>query len=511
MRKNYIFFFLSLVNFQFILAQNVGINATGATPATSAMLDIVSSNSGLLIPRIALNSTTDVTTISSPATSLLVYNTGAGSLTTAGFYYWNGSKWVTFTGNYSNDWSLTGNAGTTTGTNFLGTTDDIDLQFNVNNQRSGLIDHANQQTFLGYQAGLATTTAGNLTTFIGHSSGLSNTSGNANTALGYGSLKNNTTANDNTALGVDAQYYTTGTGNTGIGSHALEGSSTPASNTGIYNTAIGYAAGSGYSGTPNNLPFTTGSYNTFLGFSTDISAGTYTNSTAVGAFAQAGANDVLILGSIAGVNTATNSVKVGIGTTTPASPLHVNGVARFGLASTTTGSLIFNNSSNANTITIQSGVTSSTHALTLPTAQGAANTVLTNDGSGNTSWNTVSSIIGNASYFHNEALASSSTTSTAYTTKVSLTLAAGTYIIFFSGEFESDNYDSGGFMYKFTDGSTTFANGSGAAGLGNYQTLSYIASATYASSTTVYIQFNSTVAAKTARVQNARIIAIKIS
>jgi hypothetical protein len=54
------------------------------------------SNKGLLIPRVALTSTTDATTIQSPALSLLVYNLGTGGLTTAGYYYWNGSQWVKF-------------------------------------------------------------------------------------------------------------------------------------------------------------------------------------------------------------------------------------------------------------------------------------------------------------------------------------------------------------------------------------------------------------------------------
>ncbi|MHB8262000.1 MAG: hypothetical protein ACYDEC_17210, partial [Bacteroidia bacterium] len=61
-------------------AQNVGINSTGATPDPSSLLDInaaPSNNKGLLIPRISLASTTDVTTIPTPATSLVVYNTNA--------------------------------------------------------------------------------------------------------------------------------------------------------------------------------------------------------------------------------------------------------------------------------------------------------------------------------------------------------------------------------------------------------------------------------------------------
>ncbi|MDI6833422.1 MAG: tail fiber domain-containing protein [Bacteroidales bacterium] len=74
-------------------AQNVGIGNTSFTPHASAGLEIQFTNKGLLIPRVALTSVNDVTTIPSPATSLLVYNNGTGGLTPAGFYYWNGSQW----------------------------------------------------------------------------------------------------------------------------------------------------------------------------------------------------------------------------------------------------------------------------------------------------------------------------------------------------------------------------------------------------------------------------------
>jgi hypothetical protein len=85
-----------------------------------------------------------------------------------------------------------------------------------------------------------------------------------------------------------------------------------------------------------------------------------------------------------------SSGNVGVGTTSPASTLHVNGAARFGLASTTSGSLIFNNSSNTNTLTLQTGTTSSSYTITLPAAQGAANTTLVNNGSGVLSWSAAS-------------------------------------------------------------------------------------------------------------------------
>lgn len=76
----------------------VAINTDGATPDASAMLDIKSADKGLLIPRIALIGLADVTTISAPATSLLIYNTAATGDITPGYYYWNGTAWTRLAG-----------------------------------------------------------------------------------------------------------------------------------------------------------------------------------------------------------------------------------------------------------------------------------------------------------------------------------------------------------------------------------------------------------------------------
>ncbi|PVW14302.1 hypothetical protein [Marixanthomonas spongiae] len=62
-------------------------------------MDVTSSDSGILIPRVALSSDTDVTTVTNPngggapVVSTLVYNDGTSGLTPAGFYFWNGSSW----------------------------------------------------------------------------------------------------------------------------------------------------------------------------------------------------------------------------------------------------------------------------------------------------------------------------------------------------------------------------------------------------------------------------------
>jgi len=60
-----------LINVQ-IYSQNVGISADGSNPDNSAMLDIKSTTGGLLIPRMT---TVQRDSISSPAQSLLIFNT----------------------------------------------------------------------------------------------------------------------------------------------------------------------------------------------------------------------------------------------------------------------------------------------------------------------------------------------------------------------------------------------------------------------------------------------------
>jgi hypothetical protein len=128
---------LAMIFSQRVISQNVGINSTGATPASSAMLDIVASDKGLLIPRVALTATNAAGPITSPATSLLVYNTAtAGSApnnVVPGYYYWNGTTWAALLTTSNTGWSLTGNSGTTAGTNFIGTTDDTDIVFKTDN------------------------------------------------------------------------------------------------------------------------------------------------------------------------------------------------------------------------------------------------------------------------------------------------------------------------------------------------------------------------------------------
>lgn len=72
------------------------------TPHSSAILDITSTNKGLLLPRVNLTGTNDNTTIANPANGLLVFNlAAAGNGTTAvsanSFYFRQNSVWQKFT------------------------------------------------------------------------------------------------------------------------------------------------------------------------------------------------------------------------------------------------------------------------------------------------------------------------------------------------------------------------------------------------------------------------------
>jgi hypothetical protein len=97
---------LTLASSTLAIAQNVGINSTGAAPDASAILDVASTSKGLLVPRVALTAINAAGPITSPLTSLLVYNTAtAGSApnnVVPGYYYWNGTEWVAMIGNGGN-------------------------------------------------------------------------------------------------------------------------------------------------------------------------------------------------------------------------------------------------------------------------------------------------------------------------------------------------------------------------------------------------------------------------
>lgn len=238
--------------------QNVSLNNDGGPPDNSAMLDVRNPNKGLLIPRILLTGTNDIATIPSPVVSLMVYNTNTtagGTAVSPGYYYWSGSGWLKINTGSSSGWLLTGNAGTDTTINFLGSTDNKPLQFKLNNIRSGYIGGATNDgnVFWGYQSGLGNSgysnvglgnkalfsnpTMSNLVA-IGDSALYSNLNGFRNTAIGSKALYANTTGSRNTATGYQTLYYNIGGSyNSAHGYFSLNSNTT-----GSFNTANGVSA-----------------------------------------------------------------------------------------------------------------------------------------------------------------------------------------------------------------------------------------------------------------------------
>ncbi len=145
--------------------------------------------------------------------STVLTNNGSGVLT------WTNVSGGTGGSGSTNDWALLGNAGTLSGTNFVGTTDQVGLDFRVNNVKAGTLSFGAGQTTFGYAAGLVNSAV-------------------TTTAIGYSALSQITTASNNTAVGYAVlSSNLVGTGNSGLGTNAL------AASIGSSNTAVGYNAG----------------------------------------------------------------------------------------------------------------------------------------------------------------------------------------------------------------------------------------------------------------------------
>ena len=167
-------------------------------------------------------------------------------------------------------------------------------------------------TFAGVGAGAVNTGAQN--SFFGTSAGTANTSGFSNAFFGDNAGATNALGSFNSFFGHGAGFTSTASGNAFFGFNAGSGATT-----GIDNSFFGRNTGSQSS---------TGTLNTLIGAHVDTLTGvSLTNATAIGAHARVDASNSLVLGSMAGVNGAAASTNVGIGTSAPATRLHVIGNA----------------------------------------------------------------------------------------------------------------------------------------------------------------------------------------
>lgn len=98
--KHIIYYLLFLISLS--VSAQVSINTTGDSPDSSSMLDIKSTDKGILIPRM---DETAMNNIATPATGLVIYNTTAKA-----FYYFDGASWLPIgEGAADNDWTISGN------------------------------------------------------------------------------------------------------------------------------------------------------------------------------------------------------------------------------------------------------------------------------------------------------------------------------------------------------------------------------------------------------------------
>lgn len=244
-----LFFILIIIYGRDTLAQSFAINTDGSNADASAIFDVKSTSKGMLVPRM---SKAQKNAITIPAAGLLIYQDAPDS---TGFYYFSGSSWLWLaTASNTKGWATTGNAGTDTALNFLGTTDIMPLRFKQNNGWIGQFDRTNGNYFIGSGTGQKNTTGGlnaamgdsalanNTTAFggvaIGANALMKNTSGLANNAVGSSALRNNITGSFNLAMGSNALgKHKSGDDNVAIGSSALLNDTT-----GSFNVAIGASA-----------------------------------------------------------------------------------------------------------------------------------------------------------------------------------------------------------------------------------------------------------------------------
>jgi len=314
---------------------------------------IFSLTNGYGINYIAPNISVDTTVITSQTLlnkTVALYQplktnlTSIGNLSNAsGYLYNNGSG--TFSYANISAWGLTGNSGTTAGTNFIGTTDNVDLVFKVNNLESGRIDLVNYNTSFGYGINWTSITGGSNSAF-GKAAGKSITSGAYNSLFGQDAGQGNLTNSQISAFGFQSLYnsiadnnsgfgyktlYTTTTGNqnSAVGSYALVFNIT-----GSNNSAFGY----------NSLKNQTGSYNTALGANTG--SGTYPS---INNSIMLGYNTYVTGSNMGNISDGSNTLKMGINQSSPTGALDVKGIG----SSSSTNTMLVENSSGTNLMTIR--------------------------------------------------------------------------------------------------------------------------------------------------------------
>lgn len=346
----------------------VAINEDNSNPDSSAMLDVKSTDKGILVPRMT---TTQRTGIASPADGLLVFDSEMGS-----FWFYSNSQWIELKDAANNHALSDADGDTRIDVEKTANDDTIRFEtagveyFRMNQGRLGIYNTGqsvfigegagdnddftyNQNVFIGYWAGNSNTT-GKFNTSIGYRSFRINKTGNHNVSIGPYSLFSNDSASNNTAIGSNSLINNeSGEYNTAVGSHSLYNNYTGSGNVGVgyrtnyfnlngnNNTIIGHEAG-GLGPPPfyNNK-----SGNIFLGYRSGFYEGG--NNKLYIENSDSDSANALIYGEFDNDLLSING-KLGIHTQTPSVPLHVTGGSDASLFSG--GHLISGSTSGANLV-----------------------------------------------------------------------------------------------------------------------------------------------------------------
>ena len=166
--------------------QSVGINIDGSLPNSSAILDVKSTNKGLLAPRMTM---VQRNAIASPATGLLIFQTD----NSIGYYYYNGVAWTPISGSAGiNYWAANGENiySNNSGNVGIGTSAPIEkLTVQTLNNSYGVSQRGENGNIIstymgGTSAGIGTFSNTNMRIFSNGNSALFINSGNSNVGVG---------------------------------------------------------------------------------------------------------------------------------------------------------------------------------------------------------------------------------------------------------------------------------------------------------------------------------------
>ena len=253
--RNLIAFILVLFSIYSSDSQNVSISETGNNADGSAMLDVQSTDKGMLIPRMT---SAQRQGIDSPANGLLVFD-----VTSQSFWFYDlddNDVWVELVTDSphlrdeDNDTEI--NVETSPDEDIIrmhiGGDEALTIEENGSNAHRFHTSQYSRNLFFGYNAGLNSSTGFN--TFLGYETGVNNTSGDENSFIGYQAGRANVLGDGNVIMGYRAGYSSNGSFNVFIGRHAGYDNQE-----GDGNVFLGFGSGS------NNIG---GSSNVFLGYNT---------------------------------------------------------------------------------------------------------------------------------------------------------------------------------------------------------------------------------------------------